>query len=116
MRCPKCKSSEGQVKNGLNKSGSQKYLCQECGSVYTPEPKPNGYPDELRLLAIRMYVAGNSYNAIGRILKVNPQSVVNWVRRYTAKLPAAPLPSQPKIAELDELYTFIGKKKTKSIS
>jgi transposase-like protein len=105
-----------QVKNGLNKSGSQKYRCQACGSVYTPEPRRNGYPDELRLLAIRMYVEGNSYNAIGRILKVNPQSVVNWVKQYTAKLPAAPVPSQPKIAELDELYTFIGKKKTQSTS
>ena len=115
MRCPKCQSTKGQVKNGLNKSGSQKYLCRACGRVYTPAPNPNGYGDEIRLLAIRMYVEGNSYNAIGRILKVNPQSVVNWVKHYTAQLPAAPVPSQPKIAELDELYTFIGKKKTKSI-
>lgn len=113
MRCPKCKSSKRQVKNGLNQSGSQKYLCRGCGSVHTPDPKRNGYPDEIRLLAIRMYVEGNSYNAIGRILKVNPQSVVNWVKHYTANLPAAPLPNRPKIAELDELYTFIGKKKTK---
>jgi transposase-like protein len=114
MKCPKCQSSEGQVKNGLNKSGSQKYWCQRCRSVYTPEPNPNGYPDEVRLLAIRMYVEGNSYNAIGRILKVNPQSVVNWVKHYTANLPAAPVPDKPRIAELDELYTFLGKKKTKS--
>jgi transposase-like protein len=116
MRCANCKSSKRQVKNGLNKSGSQKYLCHECGRVYTPEPKPNGYPDEVRLLAVRMYVEGNSYNAIARILQVNPQSVVNWVKHYTDKLPAAPVPSQPKIAELDELYTYIGKKKTKSTS
>jgi len=116
MRCANCKLSKRQVKNGLNKSGSQKYLCHECGRVYTPEPKPNGYPDEIRLLAIRMYVEGNSYNAIARILKVNPQSVVNWVRHYIVKLPAAPVPSQPRIAELDELYTYIGKKKTKSTS
>ena len=116
MKCPKCKARTHQVKNGLNPSGSQKYRCQECKTIYTPDPKPNGYPAETRLLAIRMYVEGNSYHAIGRILKVNPQSVVNWVKDYTAHLPAAPLPEKPKIAELDELYTFIGKKKTKSIS
>jgi len=81
--------------------------------VYTPEPKPNGYPKETRLLAIRMYVEGNSYNAIPRILKVNPQSVVNWMKQYRATLPAPPVPNQPRTAELDELYTFIGKKKTK---
>src|SRR5215213_5363730 len=67
--------------------------------------KRNSYPPETRLVAICMYVEGNSYNAIGRILKVNPQSVVNWVKTYTANLPAAPVPEKPRTAELDELYT-----------
>lgn len=116
MKCLKCKSSQRQVKNGLNKSGSQKYLCRECGTVYTPERKENGYPAETRLLAIRMYVEGSSYGSIGRVLKVNPQSVANWVSAYTAKLPKAPLPEKVKNAELDELFTFVGKKKTKSTS
>lgn len=107
---------KGQVKNGLNPSGSQKYRCNECKTIYTLEPKPNGYPVETRQLAIRMYVEGNSYNAIGRILKVNPQSVVNWVKAYSASLPPAPVPEKPRVAELDELYTFIGTKKTKSTS
>ena len=66
------------------------------------------------MLAIRMYVEGNSYGSIARILKVNPQSVANWVNQYTAKLPAAPVPKKVRKAELDELYTYIGKKKTKS--
>ena len=116
MNCPKCKSKKRQVKNGLNKSGSQKYRCQDCGTVYTPEPKENGYPAETRLLAIRMYVEGSSYGSIGRVLKVNPQSVANWVSTYSAKLPQAPLPEKVKKAELDELFTFVGKKKTKSTS
>ena len=116
MKCSKCNSSKRQVKNGLNKSGSQKYLCRECGTVYTPEPNEPGYPAETRLLAIRMYVEGSSYGSIGRVLKVNPQSVANWVSAYTTKLPKAPLPDKVKHAELDELFTFVGKKKTKSTS
>ncbi|MFN8381834.1 MAG: hypothetical protein U0V02_07835 [Anaerolineales bacterium] len=43
--------------------------------MYTPKPKEKGYPAETRLLAIRMYVEGSSYGSIGRVLKVNPQSV-----------------------------------------
>jgi len=70
----------------------------------------------MRLLAIRMYVEGSSYGSIARVLKINPQSVANWVRAYTAKLPPAPIPQKVKKAELDELYTFIGEKKTKSMS
>ena len=58
---------------------------------------------------------GSSYGSIGRVLKVNPQSVANWVKQYTAKLPAAPLPNKVRKAELDELYTFVGEKKTKSM-
>lgn len=116
MKCPECNASKRQVKNGLNRSGSQKYRCRECGTVYTPEPHENGYPAETRLLAIRMYVEGSSYGSIGRVLQVNPQSVANWVRAYTAKLPNAPQPEKVKNAELDELFTFVGKKKTKFTS
>jgi transposase-like protein len=83
--------------------------------VYTPEPHQHGYPEATRLLAIRMYVEGSSYRSIARILKVNPQSVVNWVSQYANKLPNAPMPAKVKKAELDELYTFVGKKKTKSM-
>jgi transposase-like protein len=68
------------------------------------------------MLAIRMYVEGSSYRSIARILKVNPQSIANWVKQYTAKLPPAPMPNKVRKAELDELYTFVGKKKTKSTS
>ena len=67
------------------------------------------------MLAIRMYVEGSSYGSIGRVLKVNPQSVANWVNQYTAKLPPAPVPKKVRKAELDELYTYIGEKKTKSM-
>ena len=54
---------------------------------------------------------GSSYSSIGRVLKINLQSVANWVSIYTAKLPNAPLPEKVKKAELDGLYTFVGKKK-----
>lgn len=70
----------------------------------------------MRLLALRMYVEGNSQRSIARILKVSPQSVSNWVEAYIAKLPPVPMPQKPKVAELDELYTFLKQKKTKSTS
>ncbi len=116
MNCPTCQSNWKQYKAGFNPSGSQRYRCGDCHRVYTPEPKQHGYSEAIRLLAIRMYVEGSSYGSIGRVLKVNPQSVANWISAYTAKLPEAPLPERVTKAELDELYTFLGKKKTKSTS
>ena len=68
------------------------------------------------MLALRLYVEGNSQRAIGRILGVSQQSVANWINDYVDKLPPAPMPVKPQDAELDELYTFVQKKKTKSIS
>lgn len=68
------------------------------------------------MLALRMYVEGNSQRSIARILKVSPQSVSNWINAYVAQLPVTPKPQKPKVAELDELYTFLKGKKTKSMS
>jgi transposase-like protein len=67
MKFPNCKALTRQVKNGFNGSGSQKYLCKECGHKYTPEPKVNGYPAETRQLAVRMHVEGNSYGSVSNM-------------------------------------------------
>ena len=68
------------------------------------------------MLALRMYVEGSSQRSIARILKISPQSVSNWINAYISKLPPAPMPNKPMVAELDELYTFLNQKKTKSTS
>lgn len=104
------------MKAGFNHSGSQRYKCGECKRAYTPEAKQKGYAAETRMLALRMYVEGNSQRSIARILKISPQSVSNWISDYAAKLPPAAMPQKPKVAELDELYTFLQQKKTKSTS
>ena len=114
MSCPTCQSKQKQYKSGFNRSGSQRYRCGICNRAYTPEPKENGYPVETRLLALRMYLEGNSTRAIGRILKISQQSIANWVNAYASQLPDAVRPKDVHTAELDELYTFIGNKKTKS--
>lgn len=104
------------MKAGFNHSGSQRNKCGECKRAYTPEAKEHGYPQATRMLALRMYVEGSSQRSIARILKISPQSVSNWINAYVSKLPPAPMPSKPKVAELDELYTFLKQKKTKSMS
>jgi transposase-like protein len=116
MNCPECQATHKQWKAGFNPSGSQRYRCGVCNQVYTPLPRNRGYPSQTRYLALRMYLEGNSLRGIGRILQVNPQSVANWVAAYAAQLPEAPRPASSQVAELDELYTFLGSKKTNSTS
>jgi transposase-like protein len=116
MRCPYCQNEEAQIKSGRNRSGTQRYLCKACERHYTPEPKQQGYPDEVRRQAVQMYVDGINLRRIGRHLGVNHQSVANWVKAYAARLPPAPLPDEVEVMEMDELHTFIEHKKTKPTS
>jgi transposase-like protein len=70
----------------------------------------------MRLQALRYYVDGMNLRRIGRQLGIHHQTVANWVREYAEKLPDAPVPDQVRTAEMDELFTFIGEKKTGSMS
>ena len=70
----------------------------------------------MRKRAIEMDVDGGNLRRIARHLKVAPQTVAYWVTEVAEALPHAPLPKEVNEAEMDEMFTFIGDKKTKSIS
>jgi transposase-like protein len=116
MKCPRCGREEKQHKIGKTKAGSQRYRCYVCHGSYTPARKAAGYDPGLRQKAIQLYVDGMNLRRIGRQLGINPQTIANWVKRYAEKLPAAPVPARVQKAEMDELFTFIGNKKTGSTS
>ena len=118
--CPHCNSPHRQPKWGLTACGSQKHRCQGCKLTYTPDPKKNGYPADLRRQAVLMSVDGLNLRRIARFLSVNHQSVANWLKAYhdalQAQHPQTPQPAQAEMVELDELYTFVGSKKGASTS
>jgi len=76
--------------------------------------KPHSYDADFRKKAVQMYVDGMNLRKIGRHLKVDPQSVANWVKAHAEQLPQSPVPQKVENAEMDELFTFVGRKKTKS--
>jgi transposase-like protein len=114
QKCPKCQQTTRQNRAGRTEAGSQRYRCMHCGSKYTPEPKKQGYPDEVRKKALEMYIDGINLRRIGRHLGLHHQTVANWAKAYAAELPETPMPEEVKDAEMDELFTFIGDKKTGS--
>jgi transposase len=116
MKCPKCEQQEQQYKNGKTKAGSQRYRCYHCGCSYTPEKKVQGYGKALRQKAIQMYIDGAGLRRIGRQLGIHHQTVANWAKEYAEQLPEVPVPAEVKTAEFDEIFTYIGDKKTESIS
>ena len=63
-----------------------------------------------------MYVDGGNFRRIARQLKVHHRTVALWVTKQAEALPNAPVPQEVKEAEMDELFTYIGDKKTGSTS
>ena len=115
MKCAKCGSEIKQHKVGKNASGSQRHRCYLCGCKYTPEKKPHAYDAKFRQKAVQLYIDGMNLRRIGRHLGVHHQSVANWAKAHAEKLPdAPPVPDKVENAEMDELFTFIGDKKTES--
>jgi transposase len=116
MKCPKCGSEEKQHKVGKLPSGSQRYRCYLCGCKYTPEKKPHSYDEEFRKKAVQLFVDGMNLRRIGRQLGVHHQSVANWAKAHAEQLPEVAVPEKVDHAEMDELFTFLGEKKTRSTS
>ena len=127
--CPACDASTRQNLSGTTTSGSLRYRCQHCKKHYTPSPKHRGYPEELRLEAVKRYVDGTNFRRIARQLGVNHQSVINWIDAHHAALQEAgkvpPYPAEVADAlsqshvdtlEFDELFTFVEHKKTRRSS
>jgi transposase-like protein len=113
IECPKCHRTERQNRAGKTSSGSQRYRCMFCLIKYTPDPKPWAYPDEVRHKAIQLYVDGMNLRRIARHLGLHHRTVSLWVKAQADHLPDPPVPDQVKAAEMDELFTFIGDKKTR---
>lgn len=87
----------------------------DCNRKYPPEPKLQVYPESLHKRAAEMYVDGMNLRKIGRQLNVHHRTVALWVVDRAETSPKAPMPQEVKEAEMDELFTFIGDKKTESM-
>ena len=145
LSCRHCGADRYQVKNGSSPTGVARYKCGTCKRTYATEHKTRGYDAATRLEAVRMYVDGTNFRRTARFLGVNPQSVVNWVRRYANAVnayhekasqsvenfpntnePPGSIQSQVRderndkrsldVVEGDELFTFVGNKKTRFTS
>lgn len=103
------------VKNGFNPSGSQKYLCRTCKRVTTPVPTRVGVSPDTKRRAIQLVLDGTGFRAAARQVGVAHSCVLTWFKDLADATPAEPAkPTEaPEHVELDELFTFVQRKKTK---
>ena len=110
MQCPKCQSSHN-VKNGIVNE-RQRYKCKDCGCNYTFDYAHFAEKESKRRLGLSMYLEGLGFHSIGRLLKVSHVTVINWVKKYGSALSKIRNSKPVQVMELDELHTYVGRKKT----
>ena len=96
MTCKRCGGNDSH-KNGMM-NGKQRYRCKICGFNYTTGYR--GKPLEVRQQALKLYLEGLGFRAIGRILGVSNVTVLNWVRAYGLRSRPGQEPVQAENGEL----------------
>ena len=112
-QCRKCES-ESILKNGKTKAGKQKYHCKNCHYYGTLELEEK-YSPERKAEILRAYQERSSLRGISRTFGVARQTVSKWLTEKADTLPdQLPLddPEPEDVLELDELWSFVGAKKT----
>ena len=107
--CPKCQSIE-VVKNG-KVQGKQRYKCKSCSLQFT-RLTPRGRPAQEKAMAVTLYTIGLSIRAIARLIGVFPTAVLKWIKTFAKTHYEKPAPGDAIIVELDEMWHYLGSKKT----
>src|SRR3954447_1426634 len=111
LSCKHC-GSESFVRNGVT-HGHQRYRCKACGRSFTATPA-RGKPPAMRALAVLLYALGSvSQGMIAKLLGVSHVAVYRWVRAAGEDAPAPSATSSSGIVQLDEMWHFVGGKKTR---
>jgi transposase-like protein len=85
IACPKCQS-EVLIKSGVVK-GRQRYRCKNCNYSFTVLKEGKQIDPYYVIKALQLYIEGVTYREIERILGISHVTVMNWVKKYSIKMP-----------------------------
>lgn len=112
--CKRC-GCEQSVKNGKVR-GKARYKCKKCSLNFVEgDERVNESLVVKKALAVILYSLGKaSFNMLGKLFGHSPSLLYRWIVEEMAKLPEPAVPGDIKEMEFDEMWHFIGSKKTKS--
>jgi len=78
----KCRNCDSQniVKNGHNASGSQQYVCKDCGRHGVLEPK-RGYTEAQKEQILSAYHERSSMRGVQRTFGVSRPTLASWLKK-----------------------------------
>jgi IS1 family transposase/transposase-like protein len=110
INCWHCQSLN-LVKNGKTANKKQKYRCKDCGKQFIFDYTYQGCRTEVRRLILKMTLNSSGIRDISRVLSVSTNTVLSQIRRRAASIPEPRVPTHAARVELDEFWSFVGKKK-----
>ena len=121
INCKHC-GSKKYVKFGTTNNGKQRYKCKDCGKSFRQGDEREKHSVEKKHRAIGYYLRGTGIRAIAENEGVSPSIVLHWIRHsgriLQEKLLSAKISDNAKdiaILEVDELFSYVKKKSTKSM-
>ena len=115
MYCRYCES-ERTHKSGKIR-GKQRYKCKDCGKNFLEtDGRIKETTTAKRALAVMLYTFSKaSYNFLAKkIFHCSPTTVMNWRKKASAEVKMPEITNDIKEIEFDEMWHFIGSKKTKN--
>ena len=112
--CKKCKS-ERVTRNGKVR-GKQRYKCKGCGLNFVDgDQRVKGSVVIKKALAVILYSLGKaSFRMLGKTFGHSHSLMYRWISKEADDLPEPAITTDIKEMEFDEMWHFIGSKKTKS--
>lgn len=110
ITCPAC-SSLSIKKNGTNKQTKQRYRCNGCGKQFILGYTYRAYLKPIRELIVPMCLNGSGIRDTARVLRVSATTLIKLIRQQAEELPPEKLPNRVADVELDEMWSFVQKKK-----
>ncbi len=109
IACPRC-SALNIVKNGITANRKQRYRCKDCGRQFITNYSYRGRLPAVRELIVPMTLNGSGIRDISRVLHVSPTTVLAVIRAAATLTPEPSPPRRIKDLELDEFWSFVGRK------
>jgi len=112
--CKRC-GSEETVKNGVVRN-KPRYKCKKCGCNFViGDGRVKDALVAKKALAVMLYSLGKaSFGMLGKIFGVSRSLTYRWIVQEANRLPEPIVPGDIREMEFDEMWHFIGSKKTKS--
>lgn len=110
ITCPAC-SSLNIKKNGINKQRKQRYRCKRCGRQFIVKYTYRAYLKYMRELIAPMCLNGSGIRDISRVLRISATTVMKVIRQSAELLPLEKFPAHVADVELDEMWSYVEKKK-----